>query len=188
MGINDLEKKVTYAAGAIALLIAVVLVPRLLKPTKVTLTAKPGKNKSCAAGYHLVASLCDKSHLVQPSTYWLQLVEILVLGGVMVFFAVKAKRVGVAVCALLLYLALGTAGFPFILLAAWLIMRAFRLQKYGDASFAGSGKRAREMAQEKREGRSHIPGESKKTTGSHVGAPKASKRYTPKKRSTKKKK
>jgi hypothetical protein len=180
MGIDDLEKKVTYAAGAIALLLAGIFVPRLLKATKVTVTATP-KNHLCATGYHLVGSLCEKSHLAQPSTYWPQFIEILVIGGVMMIFAVKAKRAGVAMCALLLGLALGTVGFPFVLLAAWLIVRAFRLQKYGDASFSGSGKRAREMAQAKKEGRSYAPRDTKTANARPTSAPEASKRYTPKK-------
>ena len=186
MGIDDLEKKVTYAAGAIALLLAGLFVPRLLKATKVTVTAKPGKGNVCPTGYHLVASLCEKSHLAQPSTYWPQFLEILIIGGIMMIFAVKAKRAGVAMCALLLGLALGTVGFPFVLLAAWLIIRAFRLQKYGDASFAGSGKRAREMSQAKKEGRTYtVPGAPKTTNASAprtASPPEASKRYTPKKR------
>ncbi|MGD1014062.1 MAG: hypothetical protein ABR963_06705 [Acidimicrobiales bacterium] len=190
MGIDDLEKKVTYAAGAIALLLAGIFVPRLLKATKVTVTATPGKGNVCKAGYHLVASLCDKSHLAQPSTYWPQFLEILIIGGIMMIFAVKAKRAGVAMCALLLGLALGTVGFPFILLAAWLIIRAFRLQKYGDASFAGSGKKAREMSQAKKAGRAYAtPGASATTSAPRTATPpEASKRYTPKKRARTKKK
>ncbi len=188
MGIDDLEKKITYAGGAVALLLAGVFVPRLLKATKVTVTAAPGKHHACAAGYHFVSSLCEKSHLAQPSTYWPQFLEILIVGGIMMIFAVKAKRAGVAVCALLLGLALGTVGFPFILLAAWLIIRAFRLQKYGDASVAGSGKRAREMAQAKKEGRSYTPGAPTATNAPRTATPpEASKRYTPKKRARKKK-
>jgi hypothetical protein len=190
MGIDDLEKKVTYAAGAIALLLAGLFVPRLLKPTKITVTASPGKHNACAAGYHLVSSLCQKSHFAQPSTYWPQFLEILIIGSIMMIFAVKAKRAGVAMCGLLLGLALGTIGFPFILLAAWLIVRAWRLQKYGDASFTGSGKRAREMSQAKKEGRSSpTPGVATATSAPRTAnPPEASKRYTPKKRSRTKKK
>lgn len=190
MGIDDLEKKVTYAAGAIALLLAGIFVPRLLKATKVTVTAKPGKGNVCQAGYHLISSLCEKSHLAQPSTYWPQFLEILIIGGIMMIFAVTAKRAGVAMCALLLGLALGTVGFPFILLAAWLIVRAFRLQKYGDASFSGSGKRAREMSQAKKEGRTYVAPGAKNTSSTPRTAspPEASKRYTPKKRPRTKKK
>ncbi len=191
MGIDDLEKKVTYAGGAIALLLAGLFVPRLVKATKVTVTATPGKHHACKAGYHFAASLCEKTHLAQPSTYWPQFLEILIIGGIMMIFAVKAKRAGVAMCALLLGLALGTVGFPFILLAAWLIVRAFRLQKYGDATFAGSGKRAREMAQAKKEGRAYAPPGSPKTASASVprtaNPPEASKRYTPKKRARTKK-
>lgn len=183
MGIDDLEKKVTYAAGAIALLLAVL---EFVKPTKVIVTAKPGKGNVCQSGFHLVSALCTKTNAAHLSSYLPQVLAIVIIGAIMVIFAVKEKRAGVAMCALLVGLALGTVGFAFILLAAWLIIRAFRLQKYGDASFAGSGKRAREMAQAKKEGRSYSPPGAPKTTNPSAprtaNPPEASKRYTPKKR------
>jgi hypothetical protein len=180
LGIDDLEKKVSYAAGAFALVLAGIFVPRLINKTKITVTATPGKHNVCQAGYHLVSSLCQKSHYALPSSYVPQFLEIIIIGAVMMIFAVRAKRAGVAVCALLLGLALGTIGFPFVILGAWLIIRAFRLQKYGDASFKGSGKRASEIAKEKKVARAS----GTRTTSSvvrTVAAPEPSKRYTPKK-------
>ncbi len=180
LGIDELEKKVSYAAGAFALVLAGIFIPRLLHKPKITVTATPGKHNACQAGYHLVASLCEKSHFAQPSSYVPQFLEIIIIGAIMVIFAVHAKRAGVAMCALLLGLALGTIGFPFLILGAWLIVRAFRLQKYGDASFKGSGKRASEIAKERKAAR--VSGTHATSTVSRsVAAPEPSKRYTPKK-------
>ena len=106
-------------------------------------------------------------------------------------FALLRKRVGVAFVGLFLGLAIGTIGLPFLMLGGWLVIRALRLQKYGDATFAGSSLRAREMAKAKKEGRSLAPSTAKsaksakgaKTTApSGPKPPSASKRYTPKQR------
>jgi hypothetical protein len=75
----------------------------------------------------------------------------------------------------------------FVFMGAWLIVRAFRLQRYGDATWTGSNKIAREVAQAKREGRDATP-KPKPSSSSPTAAlppgpaapPTASKRYTPK--------
>ena len=110
----------------------------------------------------------------------------------MLAFAYRRKRAGVVTCALLLGLSMGTTGFIFLLLGGWLVVRAFRLQKFGDATFKGSNARAREMAQAKKEGRVlESSGSSASDSSSKSGSksakastkpstPAPSKRYTPK--------
>jgi hypothetical protein len=77
-------------------------------------------------------------------------------------------------------------GIVFLFLGVWLIVRAFRLQRYGEASWSGSNKAAREMAQAKKEGRAPKPNARSKSTveppppPGPVAPPSASKRYTPK--------
>ncbi len=186
MGLDSIERGISLFAGAIAMILAAVLSPHLLKATWVTDSAKPSKLKTCAAGFHLVLSLCERHRLTHPSDWLPQFLEILIVGLAIIFFALRRKRAGVAVGGLLLGLALGSVGLPFLFVGGWLIIRALRLQKYGDASFRGSSIKAREVAKARREGRTvdtSPPGNS--ITTKSASAPAPSKRYTPKKRTRK---
>jgi hypothetical protein len=191
MGLDNLERKFGFGGAGIALVLLLPFYSRLIKNTTITVTATPSKTHACAKGYHLVGSLCSRSELTHPS-YWLpQFLLFLVVGGAIAAFSFYRKRVGVMVSSFLLGLAAGTAGIIFLALGAWLAVRAFRLQKYGDATFRGSNIRARERAQERRDARgargpktrtsksSKSPKSSLPTTTSRTPAP--SKRYTPKK-------
>ncbi len=190
-GLDALERKISFVAGAIALLAAGIFFPHLLKNTYITETAKHVKGKHCAKGYHLVGTSCNKLELTHPS-YWLpQFLLIFVMALAIFLFAWRRQRVGVIFAGLFLGLAAGTAGLIFIFFAAWLGVRAWRLHKYGDASFSGAGKAASQRARERRAN----PGATKRTKSKDGGvtvlppknaAPReASKRYTPKKQTRK---
>jgi hypothetical protein len=185
MGLDNMERGISLFAGAIAMILAAVVSPHLFKNTLVTDTVKHVKGKACPAGYHLVVSLCEKTHLTHPSAWLPQFLEILIVGLFIIFFALRRKRAGVAVCGLLLGLALGSVGLPFLFVGGWLVIRAFRLQKYGDASFSGSSRRARELGQARKEGRApatrRTRGAKGATATKSAPVPAPSKRYTPKK-------
>lgn len=184
MGIDELERKASFVAGALAVILAGVLSPHLFKNTTVIDKLTPTAANTCAAGYHLVGSVCEKVTITTPSDWLIQFLEILVIGAFILFFALRRKRAGVAVASLLLGLALGSVGVGFLFFGGWLIVRALRLQKYGEASFFASSRKAREMSQAKREAR----GTSTRVRGAKVpvaasaNTPAPSKRYTPKKR------
>ncbi len=191
MGIDTTERKISFIGGGLALVLAAIFIPHLLHNTTVIDTAKLTKLHQCPTGFHLVNAVCQRSRIAHPSAYVLQFLLIIVFGVAMVLFTQRSKRSGVAVCALFLGLALGTFGLPFLFLGGWLIIRAFRLQKYGDATFAGSNRRAREKAVARRAARttptrSSAKGARRTTTrASSKGAvkpsgPVPSKRYTPK--------
>lgn len=185
LGIDKFERSISFIAGAIALLLSLIISPHLFKNTYVTDTLKPSKSHSCLSGYHLVANNCQRIRLTHPSDWLPQFLEILIVGLAIVLFAWWRKRAGVAVSALFLGLALGTVGLPFLFLGGWLIIRALRLQKYGDASFKGSSAQARDMAKARREEKSRTPrGQRSKSTAEPTTArptpPPPSKRYTPK--------
>lgn len=188
MGMDKLERNISLFAGAIAMILAAVISPHLFKNTILNTTAKPSKTKPiCAVGYHFVKAtdLCVKTTLTRPSAWLPQFLEIVIIGLAIILFALRRRRVGVAVSGLLLGLALGSVGLPFLFVGAWLILRAYRLQKYGDPTFAGSSRRAREVAQAKKEGRAVAPSKAREksstTTPSAPTPPAPSKRYTPKK-------
>ena len=191
MGIDATERKISFVGGGLALVLAAIFIPHLLHNTTVIDTAKLTTLHHCPTGYKLVNAVCQRPRIAHPSAYVLQFLLIIAFGAAMVLFTKRSKRSGVAVCALFLGLALGTFGLPFLFLGGWLIIRAFRLQKYGDATFAGSNRRAREKAIARRAGRttptrSSAKGASRSATrGSTKGAikpsgPAPSKRYTPK--------
>jgi hypothetical protein len=179
MGIDTIERRVSYVAGALAIVLAGAFTPHLYKNTFVTETANPVKGHTCAAPYHwsAAAKTCSYLKLTHPSDWVLQFLLIVVMAFAILTFAYLRKRVGVAF-----------AGF---FLGGWLLLRALRLQRYGDASFFGSSRIAREQAQAKREGR---PIERKARAKKKVEedpmlirpvAPAPSKRYTPKKQTRK---
>lgn len=184
VGIDATERKISFIAGGLAIVLAALFLPHLLRNSTVTDTLKP-KHNQCLVGYHLVKGACSRTHVAHPSAYFLQFGLILAFGIAMVVFAQRSRRSGVAMSALFLGLALGTVGLPFLFLGGWLIIRALRLQKYGDASFAGSNRRAREKAQAKRAGRSTASSTGRTSsrgskTGLKPSGPAQNKRYTPK--------
>ena len=103
-----------------------------------------------------------------------------IIGLFILFFAFRKKRAGVIVSCLLLGLYIGALsnGLLFVFVGGWLIIRAQRLTKYGDASFSGSSRKAKEISKARREGK---PVQSPDAPLVKP-APEASKRYTPKQR------
>ena len=185
MGLDHIERLISLIAGFVAVAMALALPFLIGKRYTVTVKATA---KSCANGYKLVGNLCEHTRPTVVSDWILRFVMILVIGLLLVMFALLRKRVGVAFVGLFLGLAIGTIGLPFLMLGGWLVIRALRLQKYGDATFAGSSIRAREIAKAKKEGRTLAPSTTKSAKGSKTTAPgtpkapSASKRYTPKQR------
>lgn len=194
MGMDTLERRFGFGGAGIALVLALFFIPHLIKNTTITVTAKPSKANVCAKGYHLVGTVCNKLEVTHPS-YWLpQFFVFVIVGGAIAIFSYYRKRVGVIVGAFLLGLATGTAGIFFLALGGWLAVRAFRLNKYGDATFRGSNVIARQRAQERRASRgpraprgeraprgARSSKSAKSTTAATSRTPVASKRYTPKK-------
>lgn len=189
MGIDDNERRMSLLAGGLAIVLAAIFTPHLMHNTWITDTAKLSKTRACVAPYQLVNHVCQYRHLVHPTYYLPQFVLILVGGLAILFFARIRKRVGVAFTSFLLGLAMGTAGLIYLFLGGWLLIRALRLQKYGDASFSGSSRLARESARTKRTERSSGRSSTRSRSGkSDVASkqvkapPSPSKRYTPKQR------
>lgn len=190
MGLDNLEQKFSYAGAGVALLFVLFYIPeRLLKNTSITVTASKLKNGKCPSSFALVKSVCSKIDITHPSYWILSFCFIVVMGVAVAAFAYLRKRPGVIVACFMLGLAsgiVGSAGIAFLALGAWLAVRAFRLNKYGDPTFRGSNIKARERAQERRATRgtrASTPrakrGKTSSTPVSRTPAP--SKRYTPKK-------
>ncbi|HUY15983.1 MAG TPA: hypothetical protein VMV11_00335 [Acidimicrobiales bacterium] len=168
-----------------ALLLALVTAVEWARNVKTTTTAKPSTTNTCPTGYHHAGSLCKEVLASSAGAWEVRLLFIVVVALCILYFTIRRKRAGVACFAI--FLGFGPvygAGLLFVLFGSWLILRAYRLQKYGEAGFASSNRVAKERGQARREGRAAkttSTSNAKGTTAKAVSAPEASKRYTPKK-------
>ncbi len=184
-GMDDIERKVSLIGVGVAVLISLISLVAWIKKSPVTTTQKYVKGKACPATYPKhVGAFCE--HILRASSsYWAtRFLFIFVIALLILVFALRRKRAGVACFACFLGIGLGIAGVVFVFLGAWLIVRAFRLQRYGNASWSGSNKVAREMSLARKEGRDPTPKSSTSPAPTPapgpVAPPSASKRYTPK--------
>ena len=182
---DRIERNVSLFGVAIAWVVSLVSLFAWIKKSPVITTQKYVKGKTCPKAYPLHRLEFCEHVLKESSSYWAtRFLFVFVIALIILFFTLRRKRAGVACFAAFLGIGLGIAGVVFVFLAAWLIVRAFRLQRYGEATWKGSNTVAREMAQAKREGRDPTP-KSKSSDASAappgpVAPPTASKRYTPK--------
>jgi hypothetical protein len=190
MGMDDIEWKVSLFAVVIGIIVSLVPGYAWINKSALTTTQKVVKGKACPATFHLKGQLCEHV-LKNAQSHWaLQFLFIIVITVIILFFTLRRKRAGVACFACFLGIGLGLSGVVFVFLGGWLIIRAFRLQRYGDPTWSGSNKIAREMAKARREGRDPTPksiaksssGTASKpaTAPSPATPPAPSKRYTPK--------
>jgi len=193
LGLDPIERGISLFGAAIGLVLAIVTAIEWARNLPVITTTKPKAGKCPAAFPTLKISLCE--HIVKTTrTEWeVKFFFIFIVALCILYFAIRRKRAGVACFAIFLGLGLGLgSGLVFFFMGAWLIIRAYRLQKYGVATMLGSNRVAREMATARKEGRSPnlepITGSDSTPTKStsksapqKPATPEASKRYTPKK-------
>jgi hypothetical protein len=185
LGLDSFERKISLVGAATALIFALATVVEWARNAATVITQAPSKTNTCAKGYHLVKSLCQEVTHTSRSEWEVRFLFITVVALCILFFALRRKRAGVACFSIFLGLGLGVStGLVFFFLGAWLIVRAYRLQKYGDASFFGSNRVAKETGQAKRADRATratAKNEAAPATLKSAAPPSASKRYTPKK-------
>lgn len=182
---DDVERKVSLFGVGIAMVVSLIYAIAWIKKSPVITKQAYVKGKACPSAFSKhVGAYCE--HILrQTNSFWAtHFLLVFVVGLIILFFALRRKRAGVACFACFLGVGLQVVGLVFLFLGVWLIVRAFRLQRYGEASWSGSNKAARELARARREGREPkvkskavaAPG----PTPGPVSPPKASKRYTPK--------
>jgi len=187
LGLDHLERTVSLVGAGAALLFALATVVEWIKNVATIATQTPSKANTCLSGYHFVKAklLCEMLTHTSRSQWEVRFLFITIVALCILYFALRRKRAGVACFSIFLGLGLGVStGLVFFLLGAWLIVRAYRLQKYGDASFFGSNRVAKEEGQAKRANRAAKGAETSESTASpskSAAPPTASKRYTPKK-------
>ncbi|HUY43888.1 MAG TPA: hypothetical protein VMU98_09010 [Acidimicrobiales bacterium] len=188
LGLNQLELRVSWAAAAFAYALALFTALLWARNQPTVTSAKTLANGSCPSGSHFVQKVCQEVTYVSKGSWEFRFFFILFAAVALTYFTWRKKRAGVATFSIFLGLGNGVFFGPlFLLLGVWLIMRAFRLQKYGDASFKGANRAAREQSAERRANRrSGVKSRDKSaaTTSTRSTSPTPSKRYTPKKQST----
>lgn len=190
-GMDDVERKVSLFGVGIAMVVSLIYAIAWIKKSPVITKQAYVKGKTCPSAFSQhVGAYCEHV-LRQTNSYWAtHFLLVFVVGLIILFFTLRRKRAGVACFACFLGVGLQLVGIVFLFLGMWLIVRAFRLQRYGEASWSGSNKAAREIAQAKRADRASTTKSTSKsksksaiTTASAPGPttpPTASKRYTPK--------
>jgi hypothetical protein len=189
LGLDSFERRVSLYGVAFAFLTAGITAVNWARNQPTISKLTPSKSNTCLAGYKLVAKFCQKTTFTSTSLWEIKFFFVVVVALFVLLFTLTGKRAGVACFNIFLGLGLQSiSGIAFFAIGAWLIFRAYRLQKYGDPTFSGSNRVAKEMSLAKREGRAPVldaPKASKDSTSSVVGKPatppSASKRYTPKK-------
>jgi hypothetical protein len=184
---DQVERNVSLFGVAIAMIISLVSLFAWIKKSPVITTTAYVKGKVCPAAFPKHNLKFCEHILVESSSYWAtRFLFIFIVSLLILFFTLRRKRAGVACFACFLGIGLGVAGVVFVFLGAWLIVRAFRLPRYGEAGWNASNKVAREMAQARREGRDPTPKATSKDPSAPavapgpVAPPAQSKRYTPK--------
>lgn len=188
LGLDNLERGISLFGASVALILALVTGIEWARNLPVITTVKHVTGKVCPAAYpKLVNTLCEHLDYTSRSQWEVKFFFILLVALCLLYFSLRRKRAGVACFAVFLGLGLGIdSGLVFFFLGAWLIVRAYRLQKYGTPSMLASNRVARDMAEARREGRTYSNDASTTKTSSSPTptkptTPEASKRYTPKK-------
>jgi hypothetical protein len=188
LGLDNLERGISLFGASIAFVLAIVTGIEWARNIPVINTVKHVKGKACPKLYHLVTSLCEEKVITTRSEWEIKFFFIVFVAICLLYFSLRRKRAGVACFAIFLGLGLGIeSGLVFFFLGVWLIVRAYRLQKYGVATMLASNRVARDMATARKEGRAYKSDASStadtpsKSTSPKPATPEASKRYTPKK-------
>lgn len=176
--LEPVERKWGFGAAAIPLVIALILLPSLLHNTKVT--AAPVKHK-CAAGFRLLKGTC--TDIEHPSQFVLRFLLLAALGLLLLFAVWASKRTLAVFLGFLAGLAAGPLGLLCIFYGGWLLVRSWRLQRYGATDGATVRKVATERSAAKREAKKAAPSVA---LASGKAPPPPSKRYTPKAKPRKK--
>lgn len=188
VAVDPLERKIGMAAAAFAAVVAVLeTVPYMISKTVVATTTKPVgghcPNHLTYTAHGSAAATCNgvypASHYAIPLGVWLIL-------ALAIFVTARiGRRSALAFTTALTGISFGTyLMLPFVLVAAWILLRGWRTQKYGAPTAKsvrpgytpppgrGSTSRRTRSAQQGRSGNGTRPGGRK--------PPEANKRYTPK--------
>ncbi len=139
--LDRVERLAGFGISAIGLFLSLVALYQaaVVKKAIITTSKVPHHGK-CGAGYIVFKKTCEE--VITAGGLWAQFGVITVSLAAMFVFILLRHRYGAIFFAFWSALVLGlfSTGIPFLFFAIWLMVRAWRLQKYGVATFAGVSK------------------------------------------------
>jgi hypothetical protein len=203
MLIDPTERKIAYLGVALGVVMAMTFtIPYLVNPKSGASTVKAtSKNCGVRSVYVVINHIAECRTLVESRTYWVITLAILLAFPLAIFVTVRiGRRSPLAYAALMTGLAfevtLGLFGLPFLFAGGWLLIRAWKSQKYGSPT-AKRGDPPLATIAPARSGRSSGSSANAKSTNATTGRsgkakrgqpeepagrrpPEPNKRYTPK--------
>jgi hypothetical protein len=186
LGLDPLERKIGLYGALLAALIAVTTqIGGVINPTKpVSQTLAATKAHTCtnkAFTYDKATGKCN-GQVVYSLEHWLFALILLLAFAAALFVTVRIGRRGaMGFTALMTGFAfetqVGILGFPFIAAGGWLLIRAWRVQKYGSPTATKTRPAGDKPTPAARTDR---PVRKKKSKGPVATGPAPNKRYTPK--------
>jgi hypothetical protein len=186
LGLDKRERQVGQIGAGLAALIALTTtLPYVLKPsTAVKQTLAATKNHTCtnqAFTYDKATGKCN-GQVVYSLEHWVFALVLLLVFALAIFVTVRiGRRAPLGFTTLMAGLAfetqVGILGLPFIAAGGWLLIRAWRVQRYGSplgTKTNPSGERRPPPTRAER------PTRAKKAKGPAPTGPAPNKRYTPK--------
>lgn len=199
--VDSTERKIGYLGAALVVVLALGgCLPYVLNPHRgIKETAAP-KGHSCPSGYKYTlvsgAHECVKYVYQSRGTWILEMCIVLVFGVFVALATIYGRRSLLAFALLLSGLAItqttgNIAGLAFLVAGGWLLVRAYRVQKYGTTNAKEVAQLAAQSREERRGGSSARSTKSPKSASAPASrsgkkkaesAPRveANKRYTPK--------
>jgi hypothetical protein len=194
MRIDPTERKIGYLGAALGAIIALArTVPALVNPKSALTAPTKSTSKNCGftMAYEVIHHVGYCRTVLESRGYWFVSLLILLAFPLAIFIAVRfGRRSPVAYAFLMTGLALevtvGLFGLPFLFAGGWLLIRAWKSQKYGsptakrgDPPLAKtSSSRATSSTRTTKAGGSKKAKKGEPETTKRT--PEASKRYTPK--------
>jgi hypothetical protein len=190
--IDDTERKIGYfGAAGVAVLALAYFIPHLEHPGRPIIETVARTGKTCAAHYKAIT--VSGAHDCEHFTYysrgeWISLMALLLAFAIGVAVATRIGRRSAVAFALLLtgfaveFTSGSILGILFVGAGGWLIIRAWRVQRYGDPKgpARGAGPAAKSPAPKPRGDKPVSKRSRAKAPEPAVKAPTPNKRYTPK--------
>jgi hypothetical protein len=138
MMIDPTERKIGYLGVALGAVMALTFtIPYLVDPRSgASITKATSKNCGVRTVYVVINHIAECRTLVESRTYWVITLAILLAFPLAIFVTIRiGRRSPLAYAALMTGLAfevtLGLFGLPFLFAGGWLLIRAWKSQKYG---------------------------------------------------------
>jgi hypothetical protein len=176
------ERRLGLIGVPLALVVTLLTLRKVAVSLRIAQPVKGSNGKLSCSHLHgstLVGKLCEVPVLGHPSDYQLIFSLGLVLSAVLLVGTLRSMRTLVIFTSLFIGLFAGIPGILFLFYGGWLVLRSWRLQRFGAKDAATARRKSIERSAERKEQRrAKATAAADGTAGKPVIQP--SKRYTPK--------